>query len=291
MDNKNDVAVCYLMWLPYGEDFFYRFFESYQCFPAGCPHDLIILFNGTRYAGGIEKYLQYLDEKNIRYSYQTMAEGLDFTAYFHLAANTSHPYICLLNTSSVIRAANWLELLFSPIRRNPQIALTGPSGSLESFYSTTKRSNSLLLKKGQNRREYFGKIKLIVKNLLYWRFLFRPFPNFHIRTAAFLVEREIFLQYPQRSPQRKFQAYLIESGRNSLTNFVRKKQRLAFFVDKYGNLFDGANAFRSNVFRKQGQEDLLISDKQSEWFAAASPDEQKRLTQNAWGTLSGTPGQ
>ena len=124
---------------------------------------------------------------------------------------------------------------------------------------------------------------MYLKAMFYWRFLISPFPNPHVRTNAFMVRRKDFIELSRGAMKRKFQAYLFESGRRSLSNKIIKKGLEIAVVGKNGKRYSPQQWKESNTFWIGEQENLLISDNQTELYDKAELYYKKYLSFIAWG--------
>jgi hypothetical protein len=112
---------------------------------------------------------------------------------------------------------------------------------------------------------------------------FPPFPNYHIRTNAFMASREVLLRVRVRPIVLKLSAFLLESGRSGLTRQVMAMGLKALVVDRTGRSFESGDWHLANTFRQSRQEDLLVEDNQTEAYARAERKERERLSRLAWG--------
>jgi hypothetical protein len=111
-----------------------------------------------------------------------------------------------------------------------------------------------------------------------------PFPNPHIRTNAFIIEREVFLDLVPTSITTKNETYLFESGPTSLTRQILGLGRKAVVVGRDGRNYDIDQCQNSQTFRQGDQNNLLVKDNQSRHFQAADPATRRALTEMTWGT-------
>lgn len=189
--------------------------------------------------------------------YQISDDGFDLTAYGKtLKRFPDFDYYCCLDSWSVILCDNWLLNFFKALEGN-KAGIAGATGSHESFFSNTPHK--------------------------IWNWLFfGPFPNPHIRTTGFMMPGTIMKQvWPRFTPAKRI-AYMAESGRNSITNKVRRLGRDAVVVNKSGQAFS-PNAWRDSFTYRAGEQQLLmIADKQTNLFATASPEGRRRQSWAAW---------
>jgi hypothetical protein len=279
---KNEkIAVIFLMWIPYGIGYFKRFLHSYCCFPAEHPHKLVLLFNGVSSPEECEEYVGYARKIIPDFDMLQMKSGQDIDAYFFAASNRPEEYLFFLNTFCEFRTSGWLKIYCNHLKDDT--GLIGATASNQSLYSTTLRDHSWNWNSKVNFSGNIRRYKLLLKSVIYWRFLLNPFPNPHIRTNAFMIRRTDFLSLRKRSLKRKFDAYLFESGKKSLTRQVIKKGYQVVVVGKDMKCYTPDQWKLSNTFWINDQDNLLISDNQTQLYEEADTDYKKYLTRNAWG--------
>jgi hypothetical protein len=109
---------------------------------------------------------------------------------------------------------------------------------------------------------------------------FPRFPNPHIRSNAFMVRRDRWLQL-EFAPRRKADTSLFESGPDSFTAQMRKQGLGTLIVGRDGNAYDVPNWPHSRTFRLEDQGNLLVHDNHTRAFDAMS---QGARTTHAWMT-------
>jgi hypothetical protein len=189
--------------------------------------------------------------------------GLDLDTYMAAARRLDAGALCFLNSSSEILAPGWLAALHSALE-HPGVGLVGVTGSNESALSAAPRPLRPLL-----RRHY------------------PPFPNPHVRTNAFMLERELMLALDWPASTRKRRALALESGTSSVTRQVWGHGLRALVVGRDG-AYECEHWHESRTFRGGSQENLLIADNRTRQYADAGPDLRAQLARLAWGEL--TPG-
>ena len=233
-----------------------RFLDSYRRHAAGVEHELILLFKGFGKAVPAE-YAQAL----AGISHQRMLHpdrGFDLQPYFAALSGFGHEYFCFLNSFSRILAPAWLAKLHSPLASRT-VGLVGATASCESLAA-------LPAPKRWITQRYFP-----------------PFPNHHVRTNAFIAARAVLERVRLRPMLFKFFALASESGKDGLTAQVGRLGLEALVVDRHGAVFARDQWHLSNTFRQSRQEDLLVSDNQTEAYACADAAGRARLSRLAWG--------
>jgi hypothetical protein len=114
---------------------------------------------------------------------------------------------------------------------------------------------------------------------------FQGFPAHHLRTNAFMAERALFSRLRIGAVPRKMDAYLLESGRHSLTRQVHALGLRTLVVARDGSTFDHHDWPRSRTLWQGDQEGLMIADNQTRMYASGGLDRRRLLSAFAWGTL------
>lgn len=282
--NKNlPVTIVHLIWVPYGIGLFERFISSYSQYQAGYAHQLVFLFNGVNEEAAIEPYLAYANEHHISYAnlvYPGACQDID--AYYWAAAQLNTEYLLFFNSYATILAHNWLQF-YMQHASDPKIGIVGATGSWQSYSSSVFALNKLRWDAGQSIDVNYRKYKLLIKAFFYWRLLFPSFPNPHVRTNSFLISRELMLSLRRKPIKNKFQAYLFESGRNSLSRQVQRKGLSLVITDRRGARFGPEEWKQSGIYWIGAQQNLLVADNQTMRYASGDPAEKKKLTYLAWG--------
>lgn len=252
------ICVIYLIWAPAGRGALERFVASYREHDAGIPHRLLAVFKDFRDESEVEDRRASLD--GLAHD-ETVAEPglLDLGAYRAVAETVGEPRVCMLNTQSVVLADGWLAALAGELTR-PETGLVGATGSWESHLSAAPRPLRPL-----RRRHFPG------------------FPNPHVRTNAFMLDRELIADLQWPVARRKRHAYVVESGARSLTRQVLDRGLRARVVGRDRRGYDPAEWPASRTFRAGAQENLLVADNRTRQYADAEPSERERLRRMAWG--------
>ena len=283
MASRNiNVAVVHLVWLPLGIDPFKDFIDSYKQFNSGCGHQLVLVFNGVNDEQMLIPYLEFTRQKGVIYESFCQKKGSDLEVYRWVASQIASKYILYLNSYSRFLSDNWLAHFMKAAER-PNSGIVGATGTYHSIFSMIIYETK---KNKQNRLSFthrFRRYKLIIKNIFLYRFWFAPFPNPHIRTNGFLIERELFLNLTFISIKKKYDAYRLESGRNGFTRQIMRKGLKPLVVDKNGEVYEIEKWKESSTFWIGSQENLLISDNQTRKYWEADSQQKKFFTFMAWG--------
>lgn len=109
------------------------------------------------------------------------------------------------------------------------------------------------------------------------------FPNPHIRSNAFMIERSLFLDMVPRKIQDKKASYLFESGPDGLTQQILRRGQKVVVVGADGARYDMDQWVNSGTFRQGDQYNLLIRDNQTRSFDSMSRSDKAALAAMTWG--------
>lgn len=112
---------------------------------------------------------------------------------------------------------------------------------------------------------------------------FQGFPDHHLRSNGFIVERERFAAMRAGPMRRKLDAYAFESGRASITRQVERAGLHALVVDREGDCHEQRDWSSSHTLWQGQQERLLIADNQTRMYANGDLQRRRTLSAMAWG--------
>ena len=131
---KPPVGVIYLAWHALGCDVFRQFVESYKRFPAGCEHDLIVIYAGFQSQAELNNAKAvFRDIPHIQVEFTELM--LDIGYYLETARRVSHEFLCFLNTYTRLLTPNWLAHLHTHASR-PDVGIVGATASYESLFDS-----------------------------------------------------------------------------------------------------------------------------------------------------------
>jgi hypothetical protein len=322
------IAVVHLVWGPLGTGPLREFLASYRRHEAGAEHELIVLLNNVPdpLPMEFEAELQGIEHRLLR----TPEAVQDLAAYAHAADRLEHRRLCFLNSYSAILAPGWLAMLDHALDQ-PGVGLVGATGSWASLHSAVL--NAFLIPNPYRRvvpprsiaREQMREIEFELDG---WRapadaptrarelprrtltgsvlstlrsfgpmpeqlLRFAPFPAYHVRTNAFMLDRSTFAALRMRPLVRKMDAYLLESGRASFTSQLRGRGLRTLVVARDGAFYDHPEWPASSTYWQEDQQGLLVADNQTRSYANGSYDRRRLLSAFAWGPESapGCPAQ
>ena len=227
-----------------------RFITSYSNNRPGIEHSLYVIFKGFPDDLALE------DAKNL---FQTVPHtavflndnSFDIGAYIEWANQIDEETICVFNTHSEILAEYWLLKLAVNLAL-PNVGLVGASASYESLNELSR--------------------------------IFPKFPNIHIRSNAFMINRKFFCRITESVIiAGKIEAYLIESGPKNMTKQILASGQEILLVGRNGRGYSPRYWPTSNTFRLGRQSNLLIADKQTRTFNELPWHEKRKIVLMSWG--------
>ncbi|MBD1159374.1 hypothetical protein IDG58_04235 [Pelagibacterales bacterium SAG-MED19] len=265
---KNNPIVCYLFTCFDNIDSIINFKNNYLKFNSGFSHNLVICFKllNQKQITNIIKELSDLEFINFVDPYNE--NDFDFGTYKRVAELYHDKQIFFLNSHSYPICENWLLKLMSNSGNN---ILIGTSASNESLLDSFK-----LKKKYKIFSYLFRKMRLKRK--------FNIFPNPHLRTSSFLIKGDKLFDYLKYIKiQNKEDAWEIESGKQSLTNYFRKNNFDIFVINSDGSKFTEDNWIYSETYCYSKQLKSIISDKHTRKYLALSEKDQISTQFKVWG--------
>ena len=171
---------------------------------------------------------------------------LDLGTYIWIARNFKAKRYLFMNTSCEILVDGWLEKLNSHL--GEKVGIVGATGS----YGSPPINAPLKA------------------------------PNPHLRTNAFMLERDLMLDLDWQEPiKTKHQAYAVEHGPKSLTTQITGRGLEAVLVGRDGDGFPVRQWAESRTFWVGDQENLMISDKATRRYMN-HPRSRFKLSRFAW---------
>jgi hypothetical protein len=258
--NGPEIAIIHLVWAPFGPGMLEGFLRAYREMPPGIPHQLVVILNGFHgsHAGALADVQNVLT--GVHHQVVLPPRPLaDLAAYLLAAREVQAERLCFLNSYSRPLVPNWLAMLDASFA-DPNVGMVGASSSFESAFSVAPRWLRPL-----RRRD------------------FAPFPNPHLRSNAFILDRELMLGLRWEVSRSKTTAWTLESGRGSISNQIWELGMKVLVVGRDGVAYPPERWRESATFRSGDQRNLLIADNRTEQYEVADPRFKRRLEQMAWG--------
>jgi len=262
------------------------FFEAYRAFPPGCQHELIVIAKGWDGVKGRDE-LQQLAEVNAAKVVDLPDDGFDWGAYMRLAPHLAHDWLCFLNTQSRPRIDGWLKILRevadAPGMNVGAVGATASWGTLAPILPQPSM-------KAEYNKPLIYPIRFIHNTVLFLNNIrdFPCFPNPHLRSNAFIVRRNLFVDFAAtcRIPRRKRDAYMLESGRTGFSAFLSGRGLKLLVTGADGKVYEPEQWIDSGTFRSPGQPNLLVADNQTMIYDKANQHMKNGLEKAAWGRIS-----
>lgn len=278
----SDICVAHLVRKGNPSDALRRFVDSYRRHVPGERHDLLIIFKG--YTNEADKAPMKDMLTGVSYSAIDISDqGFDIDAYWAVYRHfhTQFGHYLFLNSHSEILSDNWLRS-FSHHLGKSGVGLLGATGSYQSFASDCRYPRYLeeaASSVWQAMKLRVGRPALGVMR----RMQFPRFPNAHIRSNAFMIASEVMGRVAVKRMRTKIDCYRFESGTRSLTRQVEAMGLRPLLVDASGCAYEVDDWWKSNVFWRSGQENLLIADNQTRDYELGDLRRKAMLSHFAWG--------
>lgn len=300
--------VLHLVWGPLGPRALRGFLTSYREHDPGEEHELAIVLNGVdgARAGATASREELLAElEGIEHRLIELERPvLDLVAYGQAIRAVDHERICILNSHSRIRADGWLAALDRTLTR-PDVGIVGATGSwagmrsyaqyhlrLPSSYRRVWRDRSATLSEFRElalerdgaveSRGLRGRVNTL-RTLLDMTVYCPPFPSPHLRTNAFMADRELLVELLPERLARKIHTYRLESGARGITRQVQRRGLLALVVDRSGQAYGPEDWPDSETFWQGAQSGLLVADNQTDSYQRGDLERRRVLSRFAWG--------
>jgi hypothetical protein len=268
MLNKK-ILVVYLCTKYVNDDIFFKFIKNYKKYPSGIKHKLLICFKNID-----KSKIKYLKSKITKLNYDQFDDAStqndwDFMSFYRIAKKYKDYLIFFLNNQCYPIKKKWLWLVTLNYKNK---RVLGTSGSYESI-----SSRGFLRNQNENILFYlFRVIKYLIN--------FPLFPNPHIRTSNFMISGKDYLKYKfEQKYSTKFDSLKTESGRNSITNFFKKKGFELLIINSEGKAFSEEYWKFSETYCYKNQNKLIISDRRTRKYQNFSLKNKKEKTKIVWG--------
>jgi len=285
------IAIVYLSYVPYGPIFLENFLKSYISNKPNINHSLHIVMNGWKDNKEHKRQLLLFDEILKQYEVEHLKhyslENYDIGVYLSMEEKIESDFFVFLNTRSKIINRYWLDYLYSNITK-PGVGAVGATGAWGD--ATLKKRMFKLLKKLIRFKVKFSEFKQLI---FYYTNLY-PTLRPHLRTNAFMIKSEILrkLIYHKISPcfirpfagtkQERLQTLCFEHGRQNMNFQIESMSLRTLVVGADGKGYEQSEWYESNTFWSGNQENLIVTDNQTEKYATARDSVRKFLRFSAW---------
>jgi len=258
---------------------FQSFLESYHRHPAGVPHELLLIFKGFSRAE-LAPYDALLEGVPHKRSF-VRDFGYDVRPYMKVAREQLYRYFVFLNSFSRILVAGWVEMLYRHAQR-PGVGIVGATASWQSLASDHRDFRRA---RRPDLPAYVRPLLPLyrdVRYLLAIRRQFPEFPNYHVRTNAFMVAREVMSGLRTETFLRKWDAFRFESSRQGVTPQIIAAGLQALVVGADGRSYEPPEWPQARTFWISQQENLLVADNRTRAYEEGSPALREQLAFRAW---------
>jgi hypothetical protein len=256
-------ALClvYLAWTPYGTEPAERFLRSYREHPAGTAHRLVVALAGPD--GDREPWRRAFAA--VEHKAVDVGDGVDLGHYRTTVERVAADRYCFVNTVSEVLADGWLGHLERSLL-SPEVGMVATTGSYESPNA---------VRPWPLRRRRPG---------------YESFPNPHLRTNGFALERDLLLSLDWPAAVSREGSLGLEGGSRSLTRQVRERGLETLVVGRDGVAYPPDRWFESATFRSGGQANLLLADNRTRHYQEAGALTRRALAWLAWHGRALRPG-
>lgn len=305
-------------WGPMGTQPLRSFVQAYRRHAPGAEHELVVVLNGV--AGELEQGSGESARTALLHELEGVKHRLlelpqpvqDLEAYFLIAESLEHDRLCFLNSHSQPAVDGWLERLRG-VEREPGVGVVGATASWASQGSHTRCLAGLggpyagVYEDRDLMRRVFaphaslsdhddgGSGGLAPRVHAAWQLAqelwrFPRFPAPHLRTNAFLLERQLMLRLRGGHATSKTDAYRLESGRRSLTRRIEHSGLRVVVAGRDGIAYESRDWPNSQTFWQGSQDNLIVADNQTRAYEAADFEVRRALSMHAWGRWAAPTG-
>lgn len=267
---NNEIVVCYLFTKFDSKKRIINFIKNYNKYKSGINHKLVICFKLIE-KKNIELLSKHLKKINyIEFIDENLDNDFDLGSYKRVSKKFHTKILLFLNSHSYPISNFWLRKIYSNFKKN---TILGTSASYQSVLSSMKLKKiyklfGYLLKKRKYKKKFF------------------QFPNPHLRTNGFMLRGIDFYNFiKNKKIHVKLDAWEIESGKNSMTNYFKKRGFDIFIINSEGEKFSMKNWPYSETFNYKFQLKSLISDNHTRKYDKLSKTEKKIAQFKTWGIL------
>ena len=292
-------AVVHLVRAANGLAPFERFLDSYATHDAGAEHELVLLLKGFAGCAAADPYVRRAADLHAE-ALHVSDDGLDLTAYRTAAGALQHRRLCFLNSFSTILASGWLQHM-ERAADAPGVGVVGATGSWGSHRSFAL--HLLRLPNGYRgtlgdraaagpafqavgTAPSIGRLERLARAAIDLPREIAGHPGFpapHVRTNAFLIERELLLELATGRLRGKASAYRFEAGTRGLPGRLEARGLRPVVVGRTGTAVEAHEWPEADIFWQGQQGELLVADNQTRAYENGSRAEREALSRYAWG--------
>jgi hypothetical protein len=248
------LCLVYLAWTPYGVGAAESFLASYREHQAGTAHRLVLALAGP---AGDDRTPWHRLFDAVEHEVVELGEGMDLDHYRAVVDRVDAERYCFVNTVSVVLAEDWLGHLERALL-SPGAGMVGATGSYETPNA---------VRPGPLQRLRPG---------------YEPFPNPHLRTNGFALQRRLLVELDWPTGIDKLGAVALEGGTLGLTRQVQERGLTPLVVGRDGVAYPPQRWRESGTFRVGEQENLLLADNRTRHYQGGGQFTRRGLAWLAW---------
>lgn len=241
------VAVLYLSWWKNHKQWSGAFLDSISSHAPGANFDLLYLLKEFPEDGSDPAFEKLRDRLNFPLHVVRSADRrFDLNVYLEIAAAHDYDRFLFLNSYSRVLAPNWLSSYLSAFDSRANAGIVAATGSYETMPGLA-------------------------------------FPNVHVRTNGFMIDRSLLLRIKPGPLETKRDTNRLEAGADNLTQQIVGQGRVPLVVDRFARAWQVDDWPISRTFRSGRQEGLLIADNRTHNYEVGSAGKRRKLAHLAWG--------
>lgn len=284
-----------------------RFAEAMRLHDPGLEYELVL---GMKGFPSLEEAQPYLDEvADLSPAALFFPDvGFDLGVYFGAAAQLRRERYCFMNSWTRPVADGWLAKLDAALA-SPDVGMAGAFGSWGSVHSWLTYSlglpsayRAILPPRQEGRRQMremelelqgdvpderpgrLGERLQLLERVPEILLGFRPFPNPHLRTSAFMISHAALMRVKLTEVgTNRMQTFALEAGRDGVTRQLERLGLHVLVVDRDGAAYEPPAWDRSQTFRQGDQEGLLMRERRTLEYDRASTAQRRLMAVLSWG--------
>jgi len=266
---KKKIIIVYLCSPYVPKNNFIKFIKNYKRYKSGINSELLICYKNLT-----SSQISFFQKKvrNLKYKEffdETTKNDFDIGTFRRVAIKYNNHLLFFMDLHAYPVKKNWLKYFYDNYKKKTIIASTGSYQSIS--------SNARYRTKGDNYILFFYKI---IKFFI----LFPLFPNPHFRTTNFLISAKDFLSYDfPKDISSKEDTWCIESGRNSMYYFFKKKKFKIYVVNSDNKLFSEKDWPKSETYAFKEQSKKIMSDNHERKYSKLNLKERIKKSLTVWG--------
>ena len=266
---KNKPLVVYLAYEPYKIEVLEKFLKSYEVFPSGYDHDLLICFKSFKDSQKVSDWSKKIPYQFIKFYDEEKINDFDIGSFFRVADKYKDRHILFLNSWARPNVKNWLKFFMDHYDEKKLIGAFGSYDSLPSNLFNFAFTHS--------------KIKQIIWGIKHLRNV-KLYPNPHIRTSAFFINAKDFLELKIDRAKliTKTKTFYFESGRKGMSNQLLEKGFELILVNSDNKSFEIKDWAYSETYCQKNQKKMIIADNRTDFYTYSDKNEQKISRKLNW---------